>query len=212
LGAYVPSGSTLTNLPIISGADAETDEAKKTRFAEFLTSLSRGTPAALMYAIKQVVVLDDLGNVIEYVMRSALDETPGSGDVYIYGSGGVPSAALLAAAKSVADGTIVGETYLAGYRPVGIRVRIFAMQETVLNIPMTLTAVGDHGIITTALRNSLSLLLASKESNSTLLVSEITETLLAVTGISKAVVGINENHAIGVSEVLILGTTEVVWT
>lgn len=53
--AAIPGVDTVTNvLTFTSGADAETDAALRLRFVAFINSLSRGTKAAIAYAISNV--------------------------------------------------------------------------------------------------------------------------------------------------------------
>lgn len=211
LGAYLPNTASLSHLAITSGLDTESAAVRQARFAEFLGSLDHGTPAAALYAVKRAVVRDAIGNVTEYVVRAGLDETPGYGALYIYGSGGLPSADLLAAAQQLIDGTIVGDQYTAGYRPLGVRATVLPMAEQVVNIPMTLTATGDHATILSAIRTALTLLFNATDSKTTLLVPTIVDTILGVSGVQAAAVDLNQNIVIPANQVLKLGTTTPTW-
>ena len=88
-------------LPFTGGLDAETDDALRARFANFLDSRVRATPAAIAYAIASV----------RQGLRFALDENrdtsgasrPGTITVTIDDGTGNPSPALLAAVAAAIE-------------------------------------------------------------------------------------------------------------
>jgi uncharacterized phage protein gp47/JayE len=209
LGAYVPNTTSLSNAIFVSGADAETDEHRTARFSEFIGSLARGTPAAVMYAVKQAIVTDDAGRTIETVARATLSETPGRARIYIYGSSGVPSMLLLNAAQLLIDGVNTNGQYSAGYTPVGVSVRVLPMVQLPIVVPLIITAVGDTNALHDAIASKISLLFERTASGVTLNISEIIDVALSVTGVQKVIAELNENVVIANNEVITLSSLQV---
>lgn len=110
--------------PITGGRDNESESERKARFLEYIESLSRGTVKAIIYAAKLATVTNAAGEIIEYVTRVGIHEEPGYVDVYIYGSGGMPSNELLNTAQFIIDGgyDATTGTLVPGYRGGGISV------------------------------------------------------------------------------------------
>ncbi|BCP56325.1 hypothetical protein K32_49420 [Kaistia sp. 32K] len=135
--AFFGAGYTIGNQAITNGTDAETDDERAARFADFIASLSRGTVIACLYAAKQATARDENGNIYEYVTRSGISEIAGYVRIYLYSSIGIPSAELLANGQQLIDGQYDPETgtpMVAGFRAGGIRIDVLAMVER--EIPM----------------------------------------------------------------------------
>jgi hypothetical protein len=80
LGITLPTGSVITHSPITSGSDGESPIERATRFAEFIQSISRGTPKAVRYGASTAKIRNIAGEVIEYVSRVGFEEIPGDPD------------------------------------------------------------------------------------------------------------------------------------
>lgn len=210
-GLYLPNTASILSAAIATGTDTESDLARMTRFSEFVGSLARGTPFAVMYAAKQASVLNGAGAVIEYVMQARMHEMPGTVDIYLHSSKGIPSADLLNAAQVLIDGRFDGVNYIAGYRPVGIRVRVLPMAERLINLPITVAASGDRSVLETEIKTVVELLFSAALPGTILTVPKITSIILGVTGVLSAVIDINTNIIITPFETVKVGNLQVTW-
>lgn len=138
-GFDLPTNAVVSNLPITSGQDAETEDERKARFVSFIQTLARGTNGAVEFAARSAQIANADGTVVEYVTRVGFIEVPGTMDVFIYGANQTASAALIAEAQKLIDGywDENAQTYVPGYRPVGIRVRVFNMDEQQVDATFT---------------------------------------------------------------------------
>jgi uncharacterized phage protein gp47/JayE len=136
----VPGFVSAINLsPFANGSDAETASARKVRFNAYIQTLSRGTVAALLYALTRLTVLTDtLGNVTEAVVSANIDEPylsdpaipPGLVNAYIHNGVGGTSQALVQQAAAVLNGYVRTDgTKVAGYKAAGVVVQTYAASE-----------------------------------------------------------------------------------
>lgn len=210
----VGSGYAVSNSLIETGRDAESEEERKARFAEFVQSLSRGTVVACLYAAKQANVLDVDGNISEYVTRSGLREDPGWVRVYLYSSQGVPSADLLANGQATIDGERddAAGTITPGYRAAGVRVELLAMSER--QVPLAIQVEMSPGwSLTSAVQQNLQDIFSSAVSavqpGATLYLGTLVEMLLAVEGVRTVVPVASSNIVCAVNEALVPGAFTV---
>jgi len=77
----VPTGfvSATNTIAFINGTDTETPDEQKIRFNAFISTLSRGTVAAIRYGCTTTVLLDAGGNVTERVAKLLLEQYTSSG-------------------------------------------------------------------------------------------------------------------------------------
>lgn len=208
------AGYTISNQTIETGRDAETDAEREVRFAEFVSSISRGTLVACSYQARQSRVLDADGAIAEYVVRSGVDEQPGHVRIYVYSSLGAPSDALLADGQARIDGTTdpVTGAVTPGYRAAGVRVDVLAMQERAVSLSVraemlpgyTLTAAVEqemHDIFATQIR--------LVQPGETLYLGSLIEAMLAVTGVRAIVPDTTENIVCEINEALIPGVLTI---
>lgn len=205
-GAQVVS---ITNDLIASGRDVETDDEREARFAEYVASLSRGTVEAVRYAAKQAAVLDASGDATEYVARLGLIESPGHVTVYIYSSRGLPSAALLENGQKIVDGyrDSDGKIY-PGYRAGGVRVDVLSMSEKSVPCSVRVGLFAGYSLdaaTINALTDAYQNIVLSVVSGETLYAQAIINQMLQVPGVSKVVLGTNENVLCRQNQVLIPG-------
>ena len=161
LAGNLVSGTTFTPAPaptgfisavalaaFTNGADQESDAAHKTRFNGFISSLARGTGAAIRYGLTTVVLRDAAGNITERVALSSIEEPwiadplqpPALVNVRIHNGVGSTSADLVAEANRVifgytgADGTLV-----PGWKAAGVKVVITSATEQTVAVTATIT-------------------------------------------------------------------------
>jgi hypothetical protein len=212
--SFFDSNVVISNLPINNGRDAETEEERKIRFSDFILSLSRGTLAAIKFAVASAVVKSELGETIEYVARIGIEEEIGHVDIHIYGSGGIASDALVTQAQMLVDGYELEDgTKIPGYRSAGIRVTVMKMTEQTINVTMNVSLFPGYSL-TTALINEIKARIETEfdsiESGSVLYMKSLTDAALSVAGIKDIFVSNESNIICGNDEVLRLGDFTVI--
>lgn len=213
LNITLPNQTVIEHPPVTSGSDGESESERQARFASFIQSLSRGTVASVLFAAAGAQITDANGNVIEYVTRANIREFPGRFEVYLYGSGGIASDALIAKAQAILDGYEKPDgTKVPGYRAAGIQGDVIAMHET--HVDMTIDVVMFPGFsldqsTQDAIRSAVSLQFDQVSSGGILYMSAITDAVLSVSGVHKAWVENQENIPSDVDEVLQLGNLAI---
>ncbi|SDH27701.1 baseplate J/gp47 family protein [Nitrosomonas sp. Nm132] len=212
--SFFDSNVVISNLPINNGRDDETEEERKIRFSDFILSLSRGTLAAIKFAVASAVVKSELGETIEYVARIGIEEEIGHVDIHIYGSGGIASDALVTQAQMLVDGYELEDgTKIPGYRSAGIRVTVMKMTEQTINVTMNVSLFPGYSL-TTALINEIKARIETEfdsiESGSVLYMKSLTDAALSVAGIKDIFVSNESNIICGNDEVLRLGDFTVI--
>lgn len=150
LGVAVTGFVSAQNLsPFANGTDAETPSAHKVRFNAYVQTLSRGTVAALLYAMTRLTYLtDSLGNISEKVITANVDEPylsdpvqpPGLVNVYMHNGVGGTSNALVQRGVDVLNGyTQADGTKVAGFKAAGVVIRGFAASEIPVPVVAMLT-------------------------------------------------------------------------
>ncbi|WP_441280559.1 baseplate J/gp47 family protein [Tardiphaga sp. 862_B3_N1_1] len=120
----------VSNQAITTGRDVESDPERKSRFAQFIASLSRGTINACRFAVASVTIPNADGEIEEYVTRVGELEVAGYVRFWIYSSKGRPTTALIEKAQRALDGWRENNgTIVPGYRPAGVRVEALPMDE-----------------------------------------------------------------------------------
>lgn len=210
----LPNTATITNSVITSGHDRESEEERRNRFNDYIKSLVRGTPFSVLYAARSAVVLSESGQILEYVTRYNIHESPGHVYVYIYGSGGIATAQLIENSQAIVDGYEIDGVLYPGYRPTGMMVEVVGMTGQLVNIELSVELfAGNIGgqVIEDAIETKIELLLARIPSGGILYADEIVTTVLAVSGIKAAYLDSNENVECGSDKVLTLGTLTVIY-
>lgn len=208
------SSYTISNQTIETGRDAETDAEREVRFAEFVSSLSRGTLVACSYQARQSRVLDADGNIAEYVVRYGVDEQPGHVRIYLYSSLGVPSAALLLDGQTRIDGSTdpVTGTVTPGYRAAGVRVDILGMQERAVPLSIQVEMLPGYSLTSSVqqqLNDIFSTQIRGVQPGDTLYLGSLVEALLAATGVRSVVPDATENITCEINEALIPGALTI---
>lgn len=213
----LPAGATVSNDAFLNGRDEQSEAERKARFADFILSLSRGTVPALRYAVQQAQITNAGGQLLEYVARVGVIEEAGRVLIYIYGSGGAPSSALIAKAQQIIDGYRDPDTGtpVPGYRAAGVEVQVLPMAERF--IPVTLQVQPLFGVTgSPALKDAIATALTPEfdavEAGEILYVGELIDAALTVPGVQKVTAGGNANEPCAATEVLRLGAFTVEWT
>jgi uncharacterized phage protein gp47/JayE len=131
-----------------NGAPAESDDARKLRFQNFIVNLARSPTGGIAFGLKTTQILDSNGNIVEQVVSSlvyepyVLDNTQPVGKFFCYIHNGVgnTSAALVAAAQQVINGYIDGNgNTVVGYKAAGTAAVVAAATEQALAVAAALT-------------------------------------------------------------------------
>src|SRR5574343_76308 len=157
-GAITVLTSALTGIDAVTnpaafttGADAETDEARKNRFREYIATLARGTKAAVEYGAKTAQILTT-GVVTEYVSQARCIEydddpmTPiGAVRVVIYNGASGASGDLVAEAQRIVDGYDDGAgTYVPGWKAAGIVATVEPAALLLVDVVESLSILGGY--------------------------------------------------------------------
>lgn len=211
----MPTGSVITSEAITSGRDGESDEDRLSRFNDFIQSLSRGTLPSLLYAASAAVVKSGDGLTTEFVSRVGSQERPGWVQLYIHGSNGAASDALVAAAQQIIDGYRTDNGLsVAGYAAAGTRVEVIKMTERAVDVGLVVTVVSPslkNDDTKLAIRSLLVNEFDQVESGELLKIDALTDAALSASGVLSAYSTNNENILCASGEVLVLGNLDVEW-
>lgn len=202
---------TISNQTISNGTDAETDAEREARFAAFISSLSRGTIMACLYAAGQASARDSSGNIYEYVTRSGLTEIAGYVRIYLYSSLGIPSAELLANGQQLIDGQYdleTGEPLVEGFRAGGIRADILAMKEREIGMGIGVRMRPGYALtnaVMQSISDSYALAIRSVLPGATILIDNLRAILLSTANVTELALSSSENITCDASEALVPG-------
>lgn len=128
---------------LVNGRDAETDAERLIRFNNYISTLQRGTVAAIGYGLSTVQLTDATGNVTEQVIYAQVvepyltDNTQPIALVNAYihnGVGGTSSALVTQAQKIIAGYTNPDGSKVPGWKAAGIPCNIYPATEEPLNV------------------------------------------------------------------------------
>lgn len=151
IGTNVAGINTVTNpAPFINGRDEETEDERKSRFQDYISTLAKGTKAAVEYGARQAKLTDSNGLITEYVAHAVVIE-PWLDDpaepislirVYIHNGASATSASLVTEAQKVIDGyhDATG-TAVSGWKAAGVQVVVWAASDKSVNVTGNLTAM-----------------------------------------------------------------------
>lgn len=185
--------------PLINGRDAETSDERKTRFQSYVSTLSRGTKAALEYGAKTAQLVDSNGVITEYVAHATVYEPYVSDvtqpislvDVYIHNGASATSSALVSQAQQVVDGyyDAAGKA-IPGWKAAGVQVIVSAAADKAVNVTGTLTlATGtDHASTVTAVVSAIQSYIQGLDVGATVVLAELIAIIMRdITGIYNVV-------------------------
>lgn len=132
-----------TNLAAFaSGRAAETDEARRVRFAAYVRNLARAQHLGLEVGARraQIVAAGVVTERVLYARSLNVPQKRGLVDVYLDNGGGGASPALVAAAQQLLDGTMLPDgTPVPGYKAAGIDARCRAVVPQVVDVALALS-------------------------------------------------------------------------
>lgn len=211
----LPTGARVVSAAITSGRDGEKDEERLARFNDFIQSLNRGTLSSVLYAASQAAIKSDAGVIVEFVTRVGKREEAGHVDVYIYGSNGMPSNELIAAAQRIIDGYYEEDgTAVPGYAPAGNKIKVVRMQERRIDVRLlvdTLSPTLRSEATKVEIRARIEAEFGRVEAGGLLRVDQLTDAALGAAGVRAVYSSNSENVVCGEGEVLILGDLDVEW-
>lgn len=150
LVSSVPGISAVSNpAPLLNGTDAETDDERTLRFRGYISTLARGTKAAVEYGARTAKVVNSSGVVTEYVAHASVYE-PWVDDplqpialvrCFVHNGSSATSAALVSIAQQVIDGytdasgaPVVG----SGWKAAGVKCVVTAASDLPVNVTGTI--------------------------------------------------------------------------
>ncbi|MDR3519153.1 MAG: baseplate J/gp47 family protein [Azospirillaceae bacterium] len=190
------SGVSVTNpAAITTGTDAETDDARKTRFVAYVTNLARGTGSAILYGAKTAQITNSAGQVTEYVKYCGLVEPyvsdhsqpVGQVNVYIHNGSGGTSAALVALAQQIIDGYYdASGTPVPGYKAAGVICTVAVAPETAVTVTGTLsyTSGATPATVAAAAVAAINSYITGLDIGVPVLLAEVIALVMAVSGVS----------------------------
>jgi uncharacterized phage protein gp47/JayE len=216
---------TITNTTEISnGLERETETERKARFVEYITTLTRGTKAAVEYGAKSAAILDSNGNITEKVSVATVVEPfkdnpqmpVGRFTCYVYNGVGGTSTALVAMTQSIIDGYADSSgNQVPGYKAAGVICTVTAVSEKPTNITLSITAASTASAaaktyIANAADNAIATYIASLGISQSLLIAEIINAVMSIDGVyNVAVTAPTSDTSAAVGEIITPGTISV---
>lgn len=173
-----------------TGAEAETEAERRTRFREYIVTLARGIDAAIEYGAKTAKLVDVNGNTTEKVAHAlvvdAPQQTAGFVDCFVFNGSGSTSAELVAEAQKVIDGYVdENGQKVPGYKAAGVVATVEAATEE--SVDVTLVATVLQGTDTAATQTKIEDITRSYVNSLTvgegLVVNELVERVMGISGL-----------------------------
>ncbi len=170
IAASLPGIDTVTNSAgLVGGIDAETDNAFRRRFVDYIASLARATTTAVKAAISSV----ELGLNFTVMENIAPDGSPGPGSflAVVDDGTGAPLPSLLTRVAAAIEAV----------RPVGTTFSVVAPTLVNVAIVASVTTDGsvDHGMAVATVRNAISAYVSSLPIGAPLVFARITQIAFA---------------------------------
>lgn len=211
----LPAGATVVSAAILNGTDGENDTERLARFKDFIQSLNRGTLHSVLYAASTAVRRSSPGVVLETVAKIGKREQPGFVDIYIWGSNGFPSDALVTSAQLRVDGYLQEDgTYVPGYAPAGVLVVVSKMARRAVDVRVSVQMFSENlqtDSAKLAMREQLKTALEALGAGNTLTIDQQTNAVLSVAGVRQATMLGGENFICAAHETLTIGDLVVEW-
>ncbi|KAA0888779.1 baseplate J/gp47 family protein [Oryzomonas rubra] len=194
------SATACTNTSATTGGtEKETEEERRIRFLNYISSLSRATPAALVYGATTAALYDASGITTDSVSDAVVEElfitntTQPAGllNLYIYNGTGGTSAALVAATQKIIDGyTNTDGTIVAGYKAAGVVVTVMAATETAINfsVAITLQTGYDSATVISTVKSTIDTYVNSLGVGKAFIYNEMVERIMGISGVYNAVI------------------------
>jgi hypothetical protein len=178
-----------------NGRDIETDDERKLRFQGYISTLQRGTLAAIRYGASLATVVNVNGIITERVVFIGIIEpyevdpianAPGYVQVYLHNGVGGTSSTLVANAQTIIDGSYdVAGNPVPGWKAAGVEVDCFAATEVLQNVTGTVTCLPGYqsvDVLAAATTNVRAYQLQLKPGN-TSVKNEIIEIIMSTPGV-----------------------------
>lgn len=183
--------SSLTNATGFSnGTEQETESERQARFRAYISSLTRGTAAALVYAAKMA------STETETVVDAAVSGPPATGSagtctVYIYnGAKTTPGAgpALITAAQTIIDGNDATST--PGYKAAGVVVTVASATTQTVTVTVSVSRISSYtaSAVQQSVIAAINTYFDTMRIGSAFLLYELIERIMATPGVYNAVV------------------------
>lgn len=208
--------------PFNNGTDEETEAEQKVRFIRYISTLARGTDAALRYGASTVKLYDDNGIVIEEVKAvTTIDlykEDPslnnnGIVNLYVHNGSGSTSVTLVDKVQTVIDGYYDSNgNPVAGWKSAGVTVKCFASTERSLNVTGTIELEDGYSFteVQESVISAISYYLSSLQIGSVALKAKLIELAMAVDGVYNFVlIAPTVDFEVGKSEKVMPGTINI---
>lgn len=150
LGSINGITSVTNAADIADGSDPETDDERQLRFQAYISTLARGTNAAIVYGAKTTQLLNAGGQVIEVVANAVMIEPyltdttqpPSVIKCVIHNGVGNTSAALVAQAQNVVNGYVASDgTVVPGWKAAGVICTVVAAIEVPVTVSGAITVL-----------------------------------------------------------------------
>ena len=211
-----------TNLSAFdNGRDLETDAEQQIRFNNFISTLPRGTVAALKYGLSTATVTDVLGNVIERVVFSSIVEPYVSDatqpislvNCYIHNGVGDTSSQLVTDDSKVLYGYYLDDgTPVPGWKAAGVEVTVNAATEVPLGVTGTLVATAgyDQPTLCALAESAIYAYLQNLPIGASALFAEVIALVMGITGVANFTLSLPAGDTTSsASEKIVPGTISV---
>jgi uncharacterized phage protein gp47/JayE len=139
----IPRVTAVTNAAaLLTGKDREKEEERRQRFQDYITTLSRGTDAAIQYGATTAALASG-SEVVERVVSAQVNTTAAATvSCVVYNGSTGASPELIQEATKIIDGYISesGE-YVAGYKAAGVVVTVTAATVTTIPVTVSITSL-----------------------------------------------------------------------
>ncbi|MGE3549637.1 MAG: baseplate J/gp47 family protein [Geobacter sp.] len=190
--------TSVTNVAALNnGKDRETEDARRTRFNNYITTLTRGTKEAVMYGASTAALYDVSGAITEMVMFSNVvqpaedDPMQPAGEYYcyIYNGSGATSDALVTEAQKIIDGyTNADGNKIPGYKAAGTICTVVKATESATDVTCTVTPISaetDKTALQSACTDAITSLIQELGMGDDVIVSQIINRIMGIAGIYK---------------------------
>lgn len=230
----LPSGTSFTPSPVppgfvsatnsaswINGTDAESAADHKTRFNAYISTLPRGTAAAILYGLKTAYLVDGGGNIVERVVSANVVEpwrTDPSQPVslvnaWVHNGVGGTSSPLVTQAQAVVYGYYdVSGNPVPGWKAAGVKVVVAAATEVPLNVVGVLTALPgfDKPTLIALATPAVSTYLQQLPIASSALFAELIELVMSIPGVFNFVLSAPTTDVVAaISQKITVGTVTI---
>lgn len=183
--------NSVTNVAAITnGAAKETEAAREVRFRKYISTLAKGTDAAIEYGAETAQLTDTGGNVVEKVVQSHVGTvtaaTAGFTDVFIYNGVGSTSDELVAQAQLVIDGyRDVNGNRVVGWKAAGVVATVRKAVEISQDVTAVLTLEEgyDSATIIAQAETIIGAYLSSFDIGQTFIHSELVKRIKSIDGV-----------------------------